>query len=269
MAPTCQRTFDTYHTQKSPKCCIFPPFMGFMLPPWELLLKAIAIIHFIRRRPEWYWLWVILVVPYLGPLIYIVVEVIPDLGLLRDTFQGFPRRKRIRHLEAMITQNPSAGNLEELADLYLDERNFKRAGEFYDRAIASRSRSDDAFYRRGITKVELQDYAGALPDLEYIVSRDPKYDSFRAMGLLGHVYAQTGQADKAEACFEEATRISTLSETYLNYAQFLMAQQRTSEAREWAQRVLQKKPTMPGYLRRRERPWFRKANALLKRLPAR
>ena len=25
---------------------------------------------------------------------------------------------------------------------------------------------------------------------------------------------------------------------------------------------------MPAYLRRRERPWFRKANGLLKRLPA-
>jgi hypothetical protein len=61
--------------------------------------------------------------------------------------------------------------------------------------------------------------------------------------------------------------MSTLSETYLNYAQFLGSQGRTNEAREWAQRVLQKKPTMPSYLRRRERPWFRKANALLKKLP--
>jgi hypothetical protein len=32
--------------------------------------------------------------------------------------------------------------------------------------------------------------------------------------------------------------------------------------------VLDKKPTMPGYLRRRERPWFRRANDFLKRLPA-
>jgi hypothetical protein len=87
------------------------------------------------------------------------------------------------------------------------------------------------------------------------------------MGLLAQAYANTGQPEKAEACFEEATRISTLSETYLNYAQFLVAQQRPAEAREWAQRVLQKKPTMPSYLRRRERPWFRKATALLKRLP--
>jgi hypothetical protein len=32
--------------------------------------------------------------------------------------------------------------------------------------------------------------------------------------------------------------------------------------------VLAKKPTMPAYMRRRERPWFRKAAALIKKLPA-
>jgi hypothetical protein len=31
---------------------------------------------------------------------------------------------------------------------------------------------------------------------------------------------------------------------------------------------LDKKPTMPGYLKRRERPWFRKANAVLARVRA-
>jgi hypothetical protein len=59
-----------------------------------------------------------------------------------------------------------------------------------------------------------------------------------------------------------------LSETYYNYATFLASQGRTTEAREWTQRILAKKPTMPGYLRRRERPWFRRANGLLKRLAA-
>ena len=63
-----------------------------------------------------------------------------------------------------------------------------------------------------------------------------------------------------------ATAISTSSETYYNYASFLAAQRRTSEAREWTERILAKKPTMPRYLRRRERPWFRKASALLKQL---
>jgi hypothetical protein len=244
--------------------------MGYLfdfLSPWGLILRVVAIIHFVRRRPDGYWLWVILIIPF-GSLIYIVVEVIPDLGLLRDTFQGFPRRKRIRLLEALITQNPSAGNLEELADLYMDEGNFKRARDFYDRAIASRSSSDDAYYRRGITAIELGDFPAAIPDLEYVTARNHKYDSYRAIALLAHAYANTGQPEKAEEYFHEATTISTRSETYLNYASFLVSQNRAVEARDWAQKVLQKKPTMPSYLRRRERPNFRKANALLKRTKA-
>jgi hypothetical protein len=68
--------------------------------------------------------------------------------------------------------------------------------------------------------------------------------------------------------FEQVTQTSTLSETQFNYAQFLAAQGKAEEAKQWAQRVLRKKATMPGYLKRRESPWFRRASALLKRLPA-
>jgi hypothetical protein len=53
----------------------------------------------------------------------------------------------------------------------------------------------------------------------------------------------------------------------VNYATFLAAQHRPAEARDWAERVLTNKAAMPRYLQRRERPWFRKAKALLKRLP--
>ena len=114
----------------------------------------------------------------------------------------------------------------------------------------------------------MADFAAALPDLERVVASDPTYDFHRAAGLLAHAYANTGQSEKAAALFQQVTKISTSSETYYNYACFLAAQQRNPEAREWARQILAKKPSMPGYLRRRERPWFRKANAILKRLPS-
>jgi hypothetical protein len=196
------------------------------------------------------------------------MEVIPDLGLLRHSFEGFPRRKRIRQLEALVLDNPAAGNYEELGDLHLDEGNFARARECYDKAIRSRADLPDAFYRRGIAEVQLRDFEAAVPDLEHVVSREPKYDSNRAAGLLAHAYANTGRSEDADALFQHVTQRSTLSETYYNYATFLASQGRNAEAREWTQRILAKKPTMPGYLRRRERPWFRRANGLLKRLPA-
>ncbi len=240
----------------------------FLFFPWGLILQAVAIVHFIRRRPDGYWLWIIIFFGGIGALIYIAAEVIPDAGLLRQSFKVFPRRKRIHELESAVLDNPSAGNYEELGDLYLEEGKFARARQCFDKSISARTDSPDPFYRRGIAELELDDFAAAQADLERVVSQDPKYDFHRAPALLAHAYANTGQPQKAESLFQEVTKISTASETYYNYATFLASQQRNAEARDWAARILAKKPTMPGYLRRRERPWFRKAQGLLKRLPS-
>jgi hypothetical protein len=243
-------------------------FFASLFYPWGIILQVVAIVHFIRRRPDGYWLWIILFLGPLGALVYIFVEVLPDAGLLRQSFKVFPRHSRIRELEAAVLDNPSAGNYEELADLYLEDGKYARARQCYDKAISSRTDSPDPFYRRAIAEMEMGDFPAAVPDLERVVGKDPKYDFHRAKALLAHAYANTGNTAKAQQLFREAVEISTLSETYYNYATFLASQERYVEAREWAQRILAKKPTMPGYLKRRERTWFRKASGILKRLPA-
>jgi hypothetical protein len=236
-----------------------------LIYPYGIVLQAIAILHFVRRRPETYWLWIILMFGGVGALIYIVVEVIPDAGLLRGSFQVFPRRKRIKELEGLVLDNPSIGNYEELGDLYLDDGQFARARECFDRVLA-KSASIDPFYRRALCEIALNDFAAAAGDLERVVSKDAKYDYQRAAGLLAHVLAKLGQRDKADALFADVLQTSTLSETQYNYACFLLAEGRRDDARDWAERILRKKATMPDYIRRRERPWFRKANGLLKKL---
>jgi hypothetical protein len=233
---------------------------------WSLLLMGVAIVHFIRRRPDTYWIFVILFLGWIGAAIYIVAEVIPDAGLLRGSFQVFPRRRRIRELEAAIRDNPSAGNFEELGLLYLDDGDFAKARKCYDRSIAQRSDSVDPFYRRGVAEVELGDFAAAVPDLERAIASDPAYDFHRGIGLLAHAYAHGGQSEKAAQLFEQATKISTSSETYYNYALFLQQQGRTDEARQWVQKIIDKRATMPGYQKRRERVWFRKAYGMMARL---
>jgi hypothetical protein len=242
--------------------------MGFvsLFYPWGFVLQIVAIVHFIRRRPEAYWLFVILFLGPLGALIYIVIEVVPDLGLLSDAFDAFPRRKRIRKLEAAVLDNPSVGNYEELADLYLDDGRFADARAAYDKAISPRMDSLDAYYRRAIAQIHLEDFDAAVRDLEQVTGRDVYYDRHRASGLLAHAYARSGKHAEADRLFRDVVQRSTLSETYYNYALFLESVGRGAEAREWAEKILAKKPTMPAYLRRREREWFRKAQVLSKRV---
>ena len=229
---------------------------------------VIALIHFARRRPDTYWLWIIMMGGGLGALAYIFVEVLPDLGILRQQFRIFSHRKRIRQLEVMVLDNPSAGNYEELADLYLEQKKYATAKDCYDRAISTRTDSPDPFYRRALCEIELNDFAAASADLERVVKKEPSYDYQRAAGLLAYVWSQNGNPEQAAQLFEQITETSTLSETQFNYACLLAAHGKTPEARQWAQRILAKKVTMPRYLKRRERPWFRKASILLRKLPA-
>jgi hypothetical protein len=241
--------------------------MFLLFYPYGIILQAIAIAHFARRRPDTYWLLIILIGGGLGAAAYIVVEVIPDAGLLRSAFQVFPRRRHIKQLEAAIIDNPSVGNYEELGDLYLDDRKYQQARDCFDKVIKARADSAHPFYHRALAALAMEDYAAAATDLDCVVQHDPKYDYQRAAGLLAFTLGKIRQPDRALAIFADVLELSTLSETQYNYAALLAEQGRTADAREWAERVLRKKATMPSYLRRRERPWFRKAAALLKRLP--
>src|SRR5688572_22928462 len=142
--------------------------------PYGIALQAIAILHFVRRRPDAFWLWVIILGGGLGALVYIVMEVVPDARLLHGAYQVFPRRKRIKQLEAQVLDNPSVGNYEELGDLLLDDGKYARARECFDTVLA-RSDAIDPLYRRALCALALDDFAAAAADLEAVTAREPKY----------------------------------------------------------------------------------------------
>src|SRR5262249_54449597 len=152
--------------------------------------------------------------------------------------------------------------------LYKDQGEFAKGRKAFTNAISSRSDSIYTFYSRALCSLALNDLTGAILDLERVVAGDRKFDYYRASGLLADAYARTGQMDRAEHLFAEVTQISTTPETLYNYASFLKAANRREEAREWAQKLVAKKRTLPRYMQRRERPWFRKGKALLKELAA-
>ncbi len=234
--------------------------------PWGFILQGLAILHFVRRRPENYWFYVIFFGGFLGAGVYILAEVLPDLGLLRGVFQGFGRRSRIQKVETIIIDNPSPANYEELGELYKDQGQFEKARDAFNHAITGRGDSLYTFYSRAHSSLGLNDFPGAIPDLEHVVAGDRKFDYYRAAGLLANAYAQTGQLERADQLFAEVTQISTTPETLYNYASFLKTANRREESREWLQKLEAKKRTLPRYMQRRERPWFRKGKALMKEL---
>jgi hypothetical protein len=240
--------------------------LAYLFYPWGFILQIVAAVHFFRRRPSGFWIWVIFFGGSLGALVYVVVEMLPDAGLLTHAYRGYGRRSRIAIVQRDILDNPSAANLEELGELYWDEHEYAKARESFDRAIATRGDSPHSFYRRGLCSMELGDPAGAVPDFERVVRADPKWDSYRAQLMLARAYAETGREAEAAPFFAEVIKHSNTPETLYTYAAFLKSQNRHEEARDFAEQLLQKQRTLPRHWERIERPWFRKGQALLKEL---
>jgi hypothetical protein len=238
----------------------------FLYYPWGIVLQGLAVLHFIRRRPDTYWLWIILLLGPLGACVYLLVEAAPDLLMVRNGFKAFPRWQRIRELKAIVAQNPAPANYEELADLYFADKNYAAARECYNHAITVRSDTLDPFYRRGLCEYEMKDYSAALPDLELVVGKQFNYDFYRGAGALAVCYGKLGQTDRADALFKRVLQVSSATEIQYNYAEFLGEQGRKVEARELTDSILAKKATMKRFQKRLERPWLRRTATLRKRL---
>jgi hypothetical protein len=230
-----------------------------------IVLMAMALVHYVRRQPSFYWLYLIIFLGPLGALIYLAIEWLPEL-FDPGAFRFVERGRRRREVEAAIRQNPSAGNYEELGLLRLDKGDWSGARTCFDRALAQRTDSLDPFYRRGLAEVELGDFAAARADLEHVVTADAGYDFQRAAGLLALADWKTGDTDRAQRLFEHVLRTSTLTETQLHYAEFLAETGHRDEAQQQAIRIRDKRAQMPGFQRRRERKLFRRNAALLRKL---
>lgn len=246
-------------------------FQSLLFYPGGIILQILALVHAVKRRPEGYWFFIILMGGGIGALAYIAFEIVPDFRLLSNTFAGTfaakNRQSRIVQLEAAIVDNPSPANYEELGELYLEEKIYGKAREAFDHTIASdRSDSLHPLYHRAKCSMGMRDWDRAIEDLERVLAKDQKYDYNLAALLLANAYGYAGKADAADAWFKEATFWLTSPEALFQYAWFLKQQGRRDEARQWAQKVLDKKHTLPRYMQRIERPWFHRAKALLKEL---
>jgi hypothetical protein len=244
-------------------------FFSHLFYPYGFILQIAALAHFFwRRRASATWLWIIFIGGALGAAAYLIVEVVAEADVLRAAAQRRARKDRISRVEAQIVDNPSVANLEELGEMYWDEKSYVKARETFDRAIETRSASARTFYFRGRCALEQGDPAAAVPDLEFAFRSEPTLDFYRGGLYLSRAYAATGREAEAAAVLSSVMERTSSPEMIYGYAELLSSQNRKEEAREWLARLEETKRTAPRFVQRTERVWFQKGKTLLKQLSA-
>ncbi len=234
--------------------------------PWYLggLFQALMLLHYFRRRPDGYWFFIIIFMGPLGALIYFILEVVPDLRVKPPMIARFERKRRREWLEHVAGDAPSLEALQELGEIYAADGKHERAIEFFSRALKRDKESREALYGRGKSLLALGRIEEAVADLEPVVRAEPVYGRYDAYLTLAECYEKLSRDDAARTAYQEILGRTTVSRAYYNYGALLARHGETATACEMMQQILAKKPALPRYLRRQERPWFRKAEAFLK-----
>ncbi len=232
----------------------------------ELGIKAFCVIHLLRSRREYWWLWVILV-PVVGPVAYFVVAIWPDLRRsrrIRAAAVILAPKVPIKRLAANLAFADTGENRTALGEAYAAAGRFADALKTYEPCLRSPLKENLHFLTAlARARMGAGDAAGAREALEKI---NPLLrERLPERTLLRAVCADAlGDAGAAGRLYREAVEIWSGAEARARYGKFLLARGDAAGAAAQFRELIAHADLSDRAYRGREREWIRGARAGLK-----
>lgn len=237
---------------------------------WSIgvLFQVLMVVHFIRNRPAFYWLFVIFFFGPIGAVVYFVVEVMPGMRWKLPVIERWERRRRKQWYEKLVRESPSQEALGQLAAIYAAEGSHARAIELYGEALDRDAGDEDSRYGRALSSIKLREYEAAIADLQAIIDVEPYYKMHQAQIALARCYESVDRQQDAAVVYRAILDRNPVSAANYGLGKILASQGETQQARQLMEEVISKQTGLPRYLRRQERPWVARAKKLLRTLPS-
>lgn len=221
-----------------------PVVSGLLWIPYALQL--LCILHILKKGQNMYWIWIIIMLPYIGGIAYFIIEILPGLSRgnsvtsIQDSIVYFVRPKeRIEALRRKAEFSPTHNNCLEYADALLSSGEYAKALELYTAQNKGLFKDDvELQYKIALAEYKSGHFSEAKIYIEKIQDQQTKLFKHPNHTLL--YCAIIEQTDKPETVKSEYKRILTttpISSLEFHYLQYLVKNNDTDE-------VLQKIDTM-------------------------
>lgn len=152
--------------------------MIFLFLPY--IVQILLILHALRNGKNFTWIWLLAVLPYVGGLLYLFLEIIPDMrrGRLVSGEQvalWINRNARLKKLEEEVKISDTVANNIALGDEHFRLGNFKQAAEIYQGQLKGIYK-DDASLLLKLAK-------SAFFARDYVLARD-SFDQVKAPAAM-------------------------------------------------------------------------------------
>jgi len=237
-----------------------PYLMGGLILAWQVACG----IHVVRTGRQMYWLWIIIIAPFIGSLIYTIVEMGPELLRSRQAATAHEKAisiidpdRRLRLLMDNLDTAESAQNKHAVAEEYLRRNEPRKALPLLESAATGLYKDDPMIL---MTLAQAQFGCGmfrqATDTLDEIKTKNPQFES--ADGHLLYARGLEAQQRNDEARGEYAAVINYFpgAEARVRYALFLQKQGEAEQARRIFQDVVRSFEKAGKVFIRDQREWY-------------
>jgi hypothetical protein len=166
-------------------------------------------IHAVRSGQQMYWLWILVIAPLLGPLIYFFAVLVPEFaggraarGVTRAAQQALDPERELRLAKQALDDTPTLGNRMRLAQAAERLGRWQEAETQWAQCVEGPWAEDPAVLMgHARTLIELGRFDEALQRLEQLKKLGREGETPQATLAFARVYEGLGRNDDADAAY--------------------------------------------------------------------
>jgi hypothetical protein len=230
----------------------------------SVAVQVALIVHVIRTGRNSLWIWAIALLPFAGPIAYLLVEVLPGLWQSNAARQATRAVRNTldpnRNLRQYASEVRISGNVDSrrrLAEELLSKGQFREAIETYRSALAGLYEQDPQLLL-GLAGAQFanEDFASARETLDRLIAHNPDFKSPDGHLLYARALEGEGNLEKAGSEYKVLSDYYPGAEAKVRYGQLLKRQGQSAAARQVLQELLDGAQLAPPHYRKVQREWL-------------
>jgi len=227
------------------------------------------LVHCVLREPDkGFWIWLLIVAPFPGAIVYAIVRVFPERDWQAPTWlRQFTRRKELARLEAAADQIGNAHQFVQWGDALRDTGQWTSAAEAYSRALAKDPKNLQALWGAALVADHRKQPEEVRRCCRQVLDADPNYKFGDVSLVYGRSLLALNETALARQHFEQHCRRWRHPEAVYLLACRCRDDGDAQAARQHLQDLLRDMNSSPTAISRKFGRWKSLARKMLKQLP--
>ncbi|UKM66419.1 hypothetical protein GSB9_03009 [Flavobacteriaceae bacterium GSB9] len=232
-----------------------------------LALQGYCVYHLITRKNPFWWFFIIMFIPVIGSIVYLITQVYNKRDaekITNEVAHIINPTKKVKDLEKRLQFSETYQNRVDLADAYLEIKDYNNAVTHYLEALKDQSQNNFYAAKKLINAYfNLEDYQNVIHYAENIKGH-PEFYKSRTQFLYGLSLEKMGNIGEAETHLRQIDIRYSFYEERLILAKFLMSIKKETEAKEILNEIFNESSHMTKPNRRLYRGTIAEVEKLLK-----